>query len=170
MKANRGPIRTGMGARRRRPYPSMKRDRALIPLSQQHHNGLALCVLTDRELADDASEPARRRLARRIVDRWDIELVNHFELEEQLLFPACPPVLAPLVEELVAEHREIERLTARLRSEASGELLREFTGLLRHHIRREEDELFERAQQLIPRAMLDKIGGEIDSKAVRVCL
>ena len=65
----------------------MLRDPALIPLSQQHHNGLALCVLTERDLGGDRSAAAISRLARRVIDRYEIELTNHFGIEEQLLFP-----------------------------------------------------------------------------------
>jgi len=148
----------------------MKRDASLIPLSQQHHNGLALCVLTERALAEDAGDESVRNQAQRILDRYELELINHFSLEERLLFPACPPVLSALVEELIADHRRFESLVERLRNEPSRTLIRDFLGLLRRHIRREERELFEPAQALIPREALDEIGREIDEKAVRVCL
>jgi ribosomal protein S17E len=65
----------------------MLRDPSLIPLSQQHHNGLALCVMTRRSLAEDSSTANVARLARRAIDRYELELVNHFEMEEQVLFP-----------------------------------------------------------------------------------
>jgi hemerythrin-like domain-containing protein len=145
----------------------MLRDPSLIPLSHQHHNGLALCVLTDRELAQDDSAGNVGRLARRAVDRYEIELTNHFEIEEQILFPAIP---GPLTEELIAEHRRLEALIDHLRTEPTPGLLREFTALLRSHIRREENELFESAQLQLPRATLDSLGKQIDRKVVRVCL
>ena len=88
----------------------MLRDPSLIPLSQQHHNGLALCVLTRRSLAADSSPENVARLARRAIDRYEIELVNHFEIEEQVLFPACGPM--PIISELIQEHRAIEAFIA----------------------------------------------------------
>ncbi len=148
----------------------MKRDPSLIPLSQQHHNGLALCVLTDRDLEADASPETVARLADRIVGVWEIELTNHFEMEEKILFPACPPELAGLVDQLLEEHRQVRDLVERLRKHPDEKTVREFTALLRRHIRLEENELFEKAQRAIPRDILDKIGAEIDKKAVRVCL
>jgi hemerythrin-like domain-containing protein len=148
----------------------MKRDASLIPLSHQHHNGLALCVLTDRSLASDDGADNLRRLANKIIDRYEIELINHFQLEEQLLFPACPEPLAELVAELTAEHRQMERFVAALRDTATLSLVNEFTDLLRRHIRREENELFERAQQLIARPELDRLGHELKQKTVKVCL
>lgn len=146
----------------------MLRDPALIPLSHQHHNGLALCVMTRRSLAADSSPGNIAKQARRAIDRYEIELVNHFELEEQILFPACAP--SALIDALLADHRAVESLIARLRELPSADLLEEFCVLLTAHIRREESELFEQAQRDIPREALDRIGAEIDRRAIRVCL
>src|ERR1035437_2492930 len=123
----------------------MLRDPSLIPLSHQHHNGLALCVMTRRSLAADSSPGNVAKLARRAVGRYELELANHFEIEEQVLFPACgelPPIA----------------------------LLEQFCALLSTHIRREENELFEQIQRALPREVLDRAGSEIDRRAVRICL
>ena len=146
----------------------MLRDPSLIPLSQQHHNGLALGVLARRSLAEDASPANVAKLARRVIDRYELELVNHFEIEEQVLFPACGPM--PIIDELLADHRAIEALVAQLRSEPSAPLLHQFCELLTKHIRREENELFEQIQRALPREVLDRAGAEIDRRAVRICL
>lgn len=150
----------------------MRRDRSLIPLSHQHHNGLALCVLTDRSLQADASPENLARLAQRAVDRYEIELANHFEIEERVLFTEIDRTLGPdaLVAELIAEHRQLEALVANLRAEPAGPALREFTALLRRHIRREENELFERVQTALPADVLERLGEEIERRAIRVCL
>ena len=146
----------------------MLRDPALIPLSHQHHNGLALCVMIRRSLTADSSAGNIARQARRAIDRYEIELVNHFEIEEHVLFPACGAL--PLVQELIAEHRTIERMIARLRETASVELLEQFCTLLTAHIRREESQLFELAQREIPPDVLAELGAEIDRRAIRICL
>ena len=146
----------------------MLRDSSLIPLSHQHHNGLALCVMTRRSLAADQSPENLAKLARRIADRFELELVNHFEIEEQVLFPACS---APeMVGELVREHREIEALVAELRTAASPALLEQFCVLLTRHIRREERELFEQIQKTLTAEEMERLGREIDRRAVRICL
>ena len=145
----------------------MRRDSSLIPLSHQHHNGLALCVLTNRSLSEDGSTENVRRLAGRIIDRYEIELTNHFSLEEEILFPACR---SELTEELTREHREMEALVESLRTAPSRDTIETFTELLRRHIRREEDVLFEGVQRELPREVLDELGGKIDAKVVRVCL
>ena len=146
----------------------MLRDPSLIPLSQQHHNGLALCVLTRRSLAADSSPENIARLARCVIDRYELELANHFEIEEQVLFPAAGPM--PLIDQLLAEHRTLEALIAQLRAAPSAELLEQFCALLSEHIRREENELFEQIQRALPREALDRAGSEIDRRAVRICL
>jgi len=149
----------------------MLRDPSLIPLSQQHHNGLALCVLTRRSLAGDSSPENIARLARRAIDRFELELLNHFEIEEQVLFPACEaaPAMLPLVEELRAEHRTLEAMIGQLAAAPTAGLLEEFCALLSAHIRREENQLFEQIQRALPREALDRAGSEIDRRAVRIC-
>jgi len=148
------------------------RDPALIPLSQQHHNGLALCVLTGRGLAADRSRATVAKLARRVIDRYEIELSNHFGIEEQLLFPLIEQELGktPAIEELIADHRALERMVGQMRTAPSVELLEGFCGLLRRHIRREENELFQDVQDRLPKDALAAAGKEIDARAVRVCL
>jgi hemerythrin-like domain-containing protein len=146
----------------------MLRDPSLIPLSHQHHNGLALCVMTRRSLRQDSSPENAARLARRVVDRYELELVNHFEMEEQVLFPACGPM--PIVDTLLAEHRAIEGLIQPLRTAPTADLLEQFCQLLSTHIRREENEFFEQIQSALPRDVLDRAGAEIDRRAVRICL
>jgi hemerythrin-like domain-containing protein len=144
------------------------RDRSLIPLSQQHHNGLSLCVLTERSLREDSSAANVGKLARKAIDRYELELANHFEIEESILFPAVEN--HALVPSLISEHRQLEALIGRLREEPTIALLLEFTALLRTHIRREENELFGDIQRLLPRELLDSLGKEIDARAVRICL
>ena len=150
----------------------MLRDPALIPLSQQHHNGLALCVLTERALQSDRSDASINQLARRAVDRYEIELTNHFGIEEQLLFPLIERELGrmTIVNELIADHRALESMVDRLRTAPSAEVLERFCELLRSHIRREENELFQDIQQRLPKEMLTSAGKEIDARAIRVCL
>jgi hemerythrin-like domain-containing protein len=146
----------------------MLRDASLIPLSHQHHNGLALGVLARRALAADPSPENVVRQAQRIVARYEIELANHFEIEEQVLFPACGPL--PIIAELVAEHRALEAMIGELREAPSAERIEAFCDLLARHIRREENELFEQIQRELPREVLDEAGREINRRAVRACL
>jgi hemerythrin-like domain-containing protein len=146
----------------------MLRDASLIPLSHQHHNALALCVFIRRSLPGDSSPQNVAKWARRVIDRYELELANHFEIEEQVLFPACGAMT--LIPDLLEEHRRIEALVGELRTAPTRDLLEQFCALLSSHIRREEKELFEQAQRELPREVLDRAGKEIDRRAVRICL
>lgn len=150
----------------------MKRHASLIPLSHQHHNGLALGVLVERTLKVGATPESIQRLAAKCVDRFELELVNHFELEETLLFPAIVRELGtvPLVDRLIAEHREMERLAAALQASPDEATLLEFVTLLRTHIRSEENELFEDVQGRLTPDTMSLLGAELDARAVRICL
>jgi len=150
----------------------MLRDPALIPLSQQHHNGLVLCVLTERGLGADASPANVAKLAQRAIDRYDIELTNHFGIEEQLLFPMIERELGKMaiLAELIADHRTLEGMIDQLRAAPSAERLEKFCELLRRHIRREENVLFQDIQRRLPEGALETVAKEIDARAVRVCL
>ena len=146
----------------------MLRDPSLIPLSRQHHNGLALCVLSRRSLAADSSPANIIKVAKRVIDQFEMELANHFEIEERVLFPACGPL--PIIDELLADHRSYEGMIAQLRTEPSTELMEQMFVLLTRHIRREERELFEHVQITLPRETLDHMGGEIERQVVKICL
>ena len=61
-------------------------------------------------------------------------------------------------------------MVAGLREAPSKEKILAFTDLLRRHIRREENDLFEQAQRTLSRERLDSLGAEIDRRAVRICL
>src|ERR1700685_4587498 len=104
----------------------MLRDPSLIPLSHQHHNGLAMCVLVRRSLEADGSAENVAKQAKRGTERFELELTKHFEIEEQVVFPACGA--AELVGELVAEHRQMEAMAEGLRSAPTAGGLEEFCG------------------------------------------
>jgi hemerythrin-like domain-containing protein len=119
-------------------------------------------------LAEDSSVENVAKQTRRAIDRYELELANHFEIEEQVLFPECGPM--PIVSDLLGEHRAMEALIAELRTTPSAGLLEQFCALLSRHIRREENELFEQVQAVLPREVLDRLGCEIDRRAVRICI
>jgi len=106
-------------------------------------------------------------LERKARDLFQVELRNHFDLEERILFPAIREHLgpAPLVEQLVAEHRDLEGL-----ADGLPETLDRFAAALRAHIQREERELFEDIQVRLPGEVLDRVGEALQAEAVRVCL
>ncbi len=153
----------------------MLRHQSLVPLSHQHQHGLALCVLIERELARDRSARTTARLARKVSELFDLELRNHFDVEEQVLFPALrgAPALVPMVEELIADHRNLEAAVGRIRVAGEGEraeALLAFTERLNTHIRREERELFEDAQKHLSPQAMRLLGPAIAGALTQVCL
>ena len=98
--------------------------------------------------------------------------MNHFEIEEQILFPTIENALGklPFVASLIAQHREVEEIVAQLRSAPTAALLERLCGLLAEHIRREENDLFQVAQSRLPEPILRELGAAIERKVVRICL
>ena len=146
----------------------MLRDLSLIPLSHQHQHGLAFCVMARRSLATDATPANAARVGARLADLFQVELSNHFEIEEQVLFPACANL--QLVAGLLADHRALESLGAQIQAAPSPVAIERFCELLTTHIRREERDLFEAMQRDLPSDVLESLGREIDRRAVRACL
>ena len=117
----------------------MKRHAALVGLSQDHHHGL---ILARRCISEQTTwEHVRATFAE--------ELEPHFAIEEKLLLPAMGD--DPLVERTLADHAQLRQ---RLRDEGE---LPEFGRLLQEHIRFEERELFERAQDVMSESQLDSL-------------
>jgi hemerythrin-like domain-containing protein len=134
----------------------MKRDRILVPLSRDHHHALALCVSVGRALEGAGDEAAQ---AATIVREFDARIREHFEIEERALFPAAAALtsLSGLVAELIAEHRLLLALVEVLRAGGNRADIDKFCSLLRAHVRKEENLLFEELQRLLTREQLDQL-------------
>ena len=152
----------------------MLRDPSLIPLSHQHQHGLALTVLIERGLKADSSTEKAGQLAEKVASLTQVELLGHFKVEEDVLFPAVRQALdsTSLLDELVAQHRELEILVGRIAGSSGAErvgLLREFGELLSNHIRTEERQLFQEIQAKLPANEMGKLGREIDATVKKLC-
>ena len=129
----------------------MKKDRrhdSLIPLSREHHYGLMVCLRIHKGIeqhktnADWLSERARKASL-----FFESDLKSHFKTEEEIVFPAMSAITEakPTIEELIEEHRGLERLVHELQQAQGSHLARlllEFADLLESHIRKEERVLF----------------------------
>jgi hemerythrin-like domain-containing protein len=78
---------------------------------------------------------------------FESDLTPHFKAEEEVLFPSMRGFVgaSDLLGDLLREHRDLERLAARLAGTEISELaaaLNEFADLLERHIRKEERQLF----------------------------
>ena len=152
----------------------MRRDRSLIPLSHQHQHGLALCVLNDRGLKKDPSRENVDKLSKMAADMAQIELLSHFQVEEQVLFPAVRPLIenTALIDELISQHREMEQMIEELanqRGAARKRTLLDFSDLLNRHIRSEERQLFQEIQANVGEFRLAQLGRQIEDRVHKLC-
>ena len=128
----------------------MKRCPALRNLSNEHHQGLVLAKRAKRAAGTEDAQ----RVWQEIRDRFAAELEPHFRAEETGLVPALERLgKAGLVQQTLDEHTELRRLI----SENSAQAMTGFAELLERHIRFEERELFETAQQELSPVELDKL-------------
>lgn len=155
----------------------MKRHPALVPLSRQHHDGLALGVMIERDLRDGAGPagPAQlERLRAQALDLWQLEFRGHFEVEEQIVFPAAQEAGEPgLVDTLIAEHEAIRlQFEALERAPASevGPLLDQLRFALVSHIRTEERVLFQAMQEAMDEYQLEALGRGVGDALPALCL
>ncbi len=141
----------------------MQRDKNLVPLSHQHQHALALCVRLERAPKTTAEELAAWN--EEIDHLFLTEIRFHFDAEEQLLFPAAIqyPEMASLINGLLAEHRGLRGAFDRAsRGELGRDELIQFAATLSGHVRKEERQLFEDCQRLMPPEQLARLGALLD--------
>lgn len=141
----------------------MQRDQALIPLSQQHHDALALCVYIER--AARTGHLDLEHWNREVAAAWEREIRWHFQSEEEIVFPLAQSVveLRPLVGELLVEHVELRQVfDSAQKKELTAADLERFRRLLHDHVRKEERRLFETMQQKLPPEAMKKLGADLD--------
>jgi len=117
-----------------------------------------LCLRIHRGLIDHNADPGWLQIKAGHAARFfEGELLTHFQAEEECLFPAMRelPDAAPIIEELLAEHKKIRLLIDQLGPGGSlASTLKEFADTLEAHIRKEERELFPiYEQQASPKTM-----------------
>lgn len=144
-----------------------KRHPALIPLSHDHHHGLALALRCRKHALGQLNpgDPAAMEACAAQASRFFSEnLQAHFEAEETVLFPlmAAHEQSRELVDRLEGDHRKFREMVARL-SDAKDmrKFLFDFGDLLEQHIRSEERQLFAAFEMYIPEADAERAGLEI---------
>jgi iron-sulfur cluster repair protein YtfE (RIC family) len=149
--------------------PGLKRDPALLPLSQDHHAALVQAQALSRAAEGRAPyhrAAAPQRVARAFLAFRQAELLGHFADEEQVVFPLAEPVDPGGTARVRAEHAEMNALATRLEASlAAGEdprpVMAELGALLHDHVRFEERAWFETLQQRLGAAALERMGREI---------
>ncbi len=149
-----------------------RRHNSLIPLSHQHQHALALAVIIRRRFGVKESDSVWcEEMVLKVEKLYAGELRGHFEVEEEVLFPAMQHYLGalPLVDELVSDHVAIRGLVRVLESIPTREALSEFSHVLETHVRKEERKLFPEFEKRMPPAEALKLGGEISAALSRAC-
>jgi hemerythrin-like domain-containing protein len=143
----------------------MHRDKNLVPLSHQHQHALALCVRIGKAFEQAHATPDVHPWEREIVRQFDNEISRHFRAEEKLLFPAAAQheELVELVDALRIEHTLLRRAAERARAQQFTVTdLQVFAASLSEHVRKEERQLFEVIENLLPAEELDRIGTALE--------
>src|SRR6185436_12491548 len=98
------------------------RHPSLVPLSHDHHHGLAL-ALRCRKQALGQLKPmgvaGLQERAKEIVDFYRADLIAHFRAEEEILFPLMRATAAAngaLLDDLIRQHGEIAQAIGPLES------------------------------------------------------
>jgi hemerythrin-like domain-containing protein len=125
------------------------RHPSLVPLSHDHHHGLALALRCRKQALGQikpmGSEGLKER-ARELRDFFNVDLLKHFRAEEEALFPlmrGAVPESQAMIEELTKDHERMRSATAQLEKDTGlRKLIFDVGDLLERHIRREERELF----------------------------
>jgi len=143
----------------------MKRHKALIPLSQDHHNGLMLAQLIKKDAPEYKGLPTDLEgKVKYTIDSWENELKIHFNNEEEILFPSVKgknEEIDDLIAELVAEHEIIKEKIKSLESKKDAqEMLNDLGVILEKHIRKEERVLFPKLQSVCLNE-LEELDGKI---------
>lgn len=125
------------------------RHASLIPLSQDHHHGLALALRCRKQALGQIKPMGTEGLqerAKEFLAFYTSNLVPHFRAEEEILFPllrSTVPASEAMIDELVRNHTQIHQAISQLQ-EGTGlaKLIFDLGDLLERHIRKEERELF----------------------------
>jgi iron-sulfur cluster repair protein YtfE (RIC family) len=125
------------------------RDPSLLPLSHDHHHGLALALRCRKQALGQIKpmgpEGVRER-AQEVLEFYRANLLAHFKAEEEVLFPLMREQVAgcgDMLDQLVRDHQQLHRAMPQLEAGVGlAKLIFDLGDLLERHIRKEERELF----------------------------
>lgn len=142
----------------------MKRDPALVSLSRDHHQALAVALRLRRATAATATD-ARADALR----FWATAGRAHFRLEEEVLLPAYArhgdphhPLVARALCDHVAIRARMDALALAPSVPPEIVCLRELGAMLSDHVRLEERELFALVERTLPAADLAALAAALE--------
>lgn len=141
------------------------RHPSLVPLSHDHHHGLALALRCRKQSLGQikplGAEGLRAR-AQEVLEFYRDNLVAHFKAEEEVLFPLMRDQVAgcgDMLDQLVRDHEQLRRAMPQLEAGAGlGKLIFDLGDLLERHIRKEERELFPLFEAHVDAEMAEQLG------------
>ena len=144
------------------------RHPSLIPLSHDHHHGLALALRCRKQALGQLKPMGLKGLKERAQELRDFftnNLIRHFRAEEDALFPKLRqlvPESAALLDQLARDHQQLRDAIARLESDSGlAKLVFDLGDLLERHIRKEERELFPLFEEHVGERAAEAVGAEI---------
>lgn len=140
----------------------MKRHNALILLSHDHHHGLLLAQLLKKNAPAYKGLPSDTEgKISYALEKFKTDLAIHFDDEEKILFPILKGKtneVDELILELVEEHKQLrEKIISLSDTDNPEDRMDEIGHLLEKHIRKEERNLFQKAQQILVKEELSDI-------------
>jgi hemerythrin-like domain-containing protein len=148
------------------------RRSSLIPLSHDHHHGLALALRCRKQALGQIKPMGLEGLRERAQEFrrfFACNLVSHFRAEEEALFPRLReqvPESQSIIDQLTREHEAIRSAMPQLEGGSGlGKIIFDLGDLLERHIRREERELFPLLEKHLDAQEAKEIG-----KAIRKIL
>lgn len=142
----------------------MKRSEQLQGLSREHHHALRYALQLKKAVAGGRS---REQICRFVATVTREHLLPHFALEESALLSRLKPadLEHAAIRQMLAEHKSIPVLAESLvQGEcADDEELLHFAGMLKQHVRLEENEVFPLLEELLSKRELDAAQAEIEA-------
>lgn len=141
----------------------MKRHIALITLSSDHQNGLAVANKLKYSYKPTSSEippPSPEQLKELLLKFFREHLGQHFKTEEKILAPNFPE--NEMMQRMLNEHVILNKMISEIESIPAGkDTLNDFGKMLEAHIRFEERELFPMIEKNLSEEQLSEIEKQI---------
>ncbi|MDP4192289.1 MAG: hemerythrin domain-containing protein [Bacteroidota bacterium] len=151
----------------------MKRNKTLIPLSHDHHHGLLLAQMLRKNALEYRTLPnLPDQKAKYAIDFFYSDLIKHFRLEEDILYPFVKGLDRSLDEmfiEIISEHKKIEEYINKLKNNNEIieiiDIMDTLGKLLESHIRKEEKIVFPKIELVLGEEKLRQLDVEILRKS-----
>lgn len=142
-------------------HKPIKRDKALVTLSKDHHFSLLLVWKIRQDLAANVDS---KHISSYMLNFFRDDLYGHFKEEEEIVFSKLPSSDA-LRMQAEKEHKDIYLLIESLRENDSDKSLqKQFADLLELHVKFEERVLFNHLQHTLKPEELEEIYVEITAR------